>query len=360
MHYFACRPNIYRKGENEMNLRTACLIARSSDPCRNLAVEKHLLDTLPDNTAILFLYRSGVAITVGRNQNPWYECNVESFLESGGAIVRRLTGGGTFYQDEGTLNFSLILPKAAFNTQRQLAMAAHAAAMLGVPAQPGAGASLAAAGRSFCLNAFYKAGSKALHNGLMLINPSMEQMQRSLLPGGKQYRGQARPGADTLYTSLCQQAPGITADGVEEALCNAFGHFYGSTPVWLDETMLDESGLQQTALSFADPRWVYPEALPYNFVVDERFPWGSITVLLLRENGMIRAARIFSDAMEAALFDMLCQSLTGCPYLIGAISTRLRQRLDMIRDPRLLQIAGDVCKLICGRIRTLDRQGDGQ
>ena len=32
----------------------------------------------------------------------------------------------------------------------------------------------------------------------------------------------------------------------------------------------------------------------------------------------------------------------------------------MIRDPRLLQIAGDVCKLICGRIRTLDRQGDGQ
>ena len=28
--------------------RTACLIARSSDPCRNLAIEKHLLDTLSE------------------------------------------------------------------------------------------------------------------------------------------------------------------------------------------------------------------------------------------------------------------------------------------------------------------------
>ena len=36
------------------------------------------------------------------------------------------------------------------------------------------------------------------------------------------------------------------------------------------------------------------------------------------------------------------------------------QRLEMIRDPRLLQIAGDVDKLICGRIRTLDRKGEGQ
>ncbi len=343
-----------------MILRTACLVARSSDPCRNLAIEKHLMDTLPENTAILFLCTSSTAVTVGRNQNPWYECNVESFLESGGTVARRLTGGGTFYQDAGTLNFSLILPKSDFNIRRQLSMTGRAAASLGAPAQPGAGASLTAGGRSFCRNAFYKAGSRALHNGVILIDPDWEQMQHSLLPGGKQYRGQTRPGVETLCTSLCEQVPGVTVDALQAALYNAFGDFYGVTPVWLDERMLDEDDLQKTAQSFSDPDWVYPEALPYNFVVDERFPWGSITVLLLREKGMIRAARIFTDAMEAALFDMICQALTGCPYLIGAISTRLRQRLEMIRDPRLLQIAGDVDKLICGRIRTLDRKGEGQ
>mgnify|MGYP003297611674 CR=1 FL=1 len=91
--------------------RTACLIARGNDPCRNLAIEKHLMDTLPDSTAILFMYQNRQTVVVGRNQNPWYECQVEEFLQAGGFITRRLSGGGVCYQDEGTLNFSIILPK---------------------------------------------------------------------------------------------------------------------------------------------------------------------------------------------------------------------------------------------------------
>ena len=81
--------------------RTACLIARDNEPCRNLAIEKHLMDTLPENTAILYLYQNRHAIVVGRNQNPWQECKVESFLQSGGGIARRLSGGGASYQDMG-------------------------------------------------------------------------------------------------------------------------------------------------------------------------------------------------------------------------------------------------------------------
>lgn len=338
--------------------QTSCIIARTSDPCRNLAIEKHLMDTLPEGTAILFLYRSENAITIGRNQNPWYECDVEPFLECGGIITRRLTGGGTFYQDAGTLNFSIILPKTELNAPRQLALAASAAQRLGLPVQAGPCASLTTDGRIFCTNAFYKAGSTALHNGCILVSPDMEQMARSLLPGGKRYRGLERPAVDSLYTGVCNQLPDMTLDAMEEALYHAFAAQYNCQPVWLDEQMLTESSLQHTAESFANPEWVYPEALPYNFVVDERFPWGGITVMLQQENGIIRAARIFSDAMEAALFDRIQQALTGCPYLIGAIGTRFEQRLGLIKDPRLLQIAGDVCKLICGRIRALDRQGE--
>ena len=61
--------------------------------------------------------------------------------------------------------------------------------------------------------------------------------------------------------------------------------------------------------------------------------------------------------MEAPLFGLIEQSLTGSPYLISAISGRMDQRLEMLSDPRLIQLAGDVANLICGRIRSLDRQG---
>ena len=84
-----------------------------------------------------------------------------------------------------------------------------------------------------------------------------------------------------------------------------------------------------------------------------------MTVLLRREGGMIRAAKIFSDAMEAGLFPPIEEGLIGCPFLIGAIGKRFDQKLAMLRDPRLIQIAGDVCTLICGRIRAQDRSGAG-
>ncbi len=338
---------------------TSCIIARGGDPCRNLAIEKHLMDTLPDSTAILFLHQSQQAITTGRNQNPWYECNVEAFLESGGILTRRLSGSGAMYADEGVLNFSLILPKGDFSASRQLAMLTHALQQLGLAVQPGPCASLTTGGKRLCQSAFYKAGATALHNGCILINASQQRMEQALLPGGKRLKGQTRPSISSLYTNLSEHLPQVTTQAVQEALYRSFAAIYGHQPVWLDEQMLDETSIQQTAETFADPLWVYPEALPYNFSVDESFPWGNVTVLLQRENGMIKAARIFTDAMEAALFDLIQQVLTGCPYLIGAINMRLQQRLGLIKDPRLLQIAGDVCTLICGRIRALDRQGAG-
>ncbi|MBE5801970.1 MAG: hypothetical protein E7319_06750 [Clostridiales bacterium] len=339
--------------------RTSCIIARSSDPCRNLAIEKHLMDTLPEDTAILFLYQNDCAVTVGRNQNPWYECNVEPYLESGGTLTRRLSGGGTVYQDPGVLNFSFILPKTHFNTKQQLNMAAAAVQRMGIPVQSAPGGSIASLGRIFSQNAFFKAGSTALHNGSLLVHANIDAMESFLLPGGKRLKGKARPKIDSLYGNLREISPEITIEGLEESLYNVFASTFGTQPVFLDEQMLDERTIEQLTLQFANPDWVYPEALPYNFSVDEHFPWGDVTVLLWRENGVIRASRIFSDAMEAALFDRIQQALTGCPFLIGAIGTRFQQRLGLIKDPRLLQIAGDVCTLICGRIRAMDRQGEG-
>ena len=48
--------------------RTACLIARSNDPYRNQALEKHLMDTLPENTAILFMWQNRASVMLGRAQ----------------------------------------------------------------------------------------------------------------------------------------------------------------------------------------------------------------------------------------------------------------------------------------------------
>lgn len=331
--------------------RTACLIARDNDPFRNLAIEKHLMDTLPDSTAILFLYQNRQSFVMGRNQNPRFEFQVDDFLKAGGVITRRLSGGTTCYQDMGTLNFSIILPKREFDAARQLRLLAEVAACFGIRTESAAGGMLRCGGKVFCQNTFYKSGSVALHQGSLHVAADFDSITDFLC------KEQPLASAVPQMMNLQEAAPGLTVSDVEQCLFRGFSAFFRSEPTWLDEQIMDQNSLNTYAGQFAAEEWIYPPKMEHDFSVSERFPWGSVSVLLRREGGIIREAKIFSDAMEAALFFPIEQGLVGCPFLIGAINTRFTQRLEMVSDPRLLQIAGDVCTLICGRIRAQDRAG---
>ena len=337
--------------------RTACLIALGGEPYRNLAIEKHLMDTLPEDTAILYLWQNDRCISIGRCQNPLYECRVDPFLSAGGHIARRLSGGGAVYQDRGALNFSFILPKTAFDIHHQLSILGMAAGAFGIQSRAMGRGDLFAAGRRFSVNAYFKAGSAALHHGTLYVDTALDQMAQFLSAGGGDLAAPNPPDTAAHTINLRTLNPAITIEEPEQALYWAFARAYGAQPAWLDERILDGRSIAALTLRFSDPKWIYPEAMASTFSVSERFPWGQVTVKLKVDGGVIRAARVFTDAMEAPLFGLIEQSLTGSPYLISAISGRMDQRLEMLSDPRLIQLAGDVTNLICGRIRSLDRQG---
>jgi len=335
--------------------RTACLIARELNPFHNLAVEKHLMDTLPKETAILYLWQNQHTIMIGRNQNPWYECMVEEFLESGGKIARRLSGGGAVYHDLGNLNFTFIVPKTEFDIARQVSVVAMAVGAFGIPVETNARNDIYIGGHKFSGNSFYKAGHSAYHHGTILMDCNLDMMALYLTADPSNFLQQtvkSVPGRVVNLKSLC---PDMDAGLMQGALFHAFGKIYRQTPALLDEYMLDGPTLERITNQFEDHNWVYPAALPYGFTVSERFPWGGVTVKLQVEGGVIRAAKIFTDAMEATLFDRVEQGLTGSPYLISAIGSRLEQRLELLTDVALRQMAGDVCALICGKMRALDR-----
>ena len=142
--------------------RTACIIARSTDPYRNLAIEKRLLDTLPEETAILYLWQNAHTIVCGRNQNPWYECRVKEFLGDGGKIAKRLSGGGAVYHDMGNMNFTFLMPKADFNIPKQLSVIQNAVASYGLKAVQSGRNDLQIGERKFSGNAFYTSGHRRL------------------------------------------------------------------------------------------------------------------------------------------------------------------------------------------------------
>ena len=122
------------RDENHSSLRRLIFKSRTTDPFINLAIEDHLLRNSAPDSHILFTYVNRPCIVIGRNQNPWLEVNLEALrsrrnvcqppatehwaTDSGTQsdenyaidLVRRRSGGGSVFHDEGNLNYSFIVP----------------------------------------------------------------------------------------------------------------------------------------------------------------------------------------------------------------------------------------------------------
>lgn len=109
-------------------------ISRSRNPYLNLSIEHYLLQKTPADANVLFLYTNRPSIVIGRNQNPWVEVNL-GLLSSGPLgidLVRRRSGGGTVFHDEGNVNYCVISPTRSFDRDKHAEMVVRALRGLGV------------------------------------------------------------------------------------------------------------------------------------------------------------------------------------------------------------------------------------
>ena len=119
-------------------------VSRSPDPFLNLSVENYLLRSSPPHSTILFLYVNSPCVVIGRNQNPWLEVDLSlikrprtgEFRGEGGRplkmppknvkLVRRRSGGGAVFHDEGNVNYCVICPTANFTRDKHAEMVTSA------------------------------------------------------------------------------------------------------------------------------------------------------------------------------------------------------------------------------------------
>jgi len=85
------------------NNQVDCYISTIHDAYTNLAIEEYLLrETKPDRY-ILYLWRNKPCVVVGRNQNPFQECNLRFMRDNNIPLVRRRSGGGAVYHVQLTI-----------------------------------------------------------------------------------------------------------------------------------------------------------------------------------------------------------------------------------------------------------------
>jgi lipoate-protein ligase A len=87
----------------------------STDPWINLAREETLFRAFGDRGVIMVLYVNRGCVVMGKHQNPLREVRFEALRKHKVPVLRRFSGGGTVYHDEGNLNYSFLAPKEEFN-----------------------------------------------------------------------------------------------------------------------------------------------------------------------------------------------------------------------------------------------------
>ena len=82
--------------------------------------------SIKTNNNRLLLYVNSPCVVMGRNQNPWRECNVPLIKSLHIPLVRRRSGGGTVVHDSGNVNFSVMTRREDFTRQKHAQMIAEA------------------------------------------------------------------------------------------------------------------------------------------------------------------------------------------------------------------------------------------
>ena len=295
------------------------------DPYLNLATEKHLMDITPEDVCVLYLWQNQNTVVIGRNQNPWLECRTSLLEQEGGRLARRLSGGGAVFHDLGNLNFTFIMKKENYDLDKQIAVIQRACALAAIKAEKSGRNDLLADGRKFSGNAFYQSRTHAYHHGTLMVDVDKEKLGRYLSPPKAKLEAKGIASVRSRVVNLKELAPELTISKMKDYMAAAFSEIYGLhvEPVVLNSD--DWKQIETTGAEYGSWEYLYGTPLPFSFSCEKRFDWGYVHLQLDVKDGIIRSAKLFSDAMDWALPEKMESALTGCRFETEAMVKALKQ-----------------------------------
>ena len=272
------------------------------------------METVGEDTCILYLWQNRQTVVIGRNQNAWAECRTTELNQDGGHLARRLSGGGAVYHDMGNLNFTFLVSKKNYDLQKQLQVIVTACQNLGINAQTTGRNDVAVDGRKFSGNAFFDSKGQAYHHGTLLVDVDMSMLGKYLMPSKAKLQSKGVDSVRSRVVNLKELCPSLTIERMKAEMLRAFQSVYGLQTEELPEEGFDLDYVNRLQERNASWEWNYGKSLPATFACEERFPWGGVELRLQVEKGMVTEAAVYSDAMEWDIAEILRSALTGCRF----------------------------------------------
>lgn len=296
---------------------------QSDNPYHNLALEQYLMETVPEEACILYLWQNRHTVVIGRNQNAWSECRTTELTQDGGRLARRLSGGGAVYHDMGNLNFTFLVPKKHYDLQKQLQVIVTACQNLGIEAQITGRNDVTVDGRKFSGNAFYDSKGKAYHHGTLLIDVDMSRLGKYLMPSKAKLQSKGVDSVRSRVINLKELCPELTVERMKKEMLRAFETVYAMPSTQLRQEDFDAAYIRRLEERNASWEWNYGKSLPADFSCRERFSWGEVELQLHIEQGSVAAVQVYTDAMDWNLSTEVEKTLLGCRFEVASMASAI-------------------------------------
>lgn len=169
-----------------------CINLDTTDPFFNLAIEEFLLKSSKEE--YLILYVNNPSVIIGKHQSGHMEADTKFVNENQIPVIRRISGGGTVFHDNGNLNFSFIRQSESgkqVDFRKYSQPVIDFLLLMGVDARFEGKNDIKVDGLKISGNAEHIHGNRVLHHGTLLFSTSLEMLRNSLRKDQSRYTSRA-------------------------------------------------------------------------------------------------------------------------------------------------------------------------
>jgi len=295
----------------------------SNDAYFNIASEEYLLNKYPEEE-IFLLYVNAPSIIVGRFQNTLAEINMDYVHANKIKVVRRMSGGGAVYHDQGNLNFSFHTPVGDNDFSDFSKFTRPVVDLLNglnVPARLEGRNDLLVDGKKFSGNAKLVRNGKMIQHGTILLNSEMAILGNALKVNPLKFKDKAVKSARARVTNLIDYLPkGTTVDSFKALLIDQIIKDNTSASTIHRLTPDETAGIRKLAdEKYSTWDWNFGVSPDYDFNKAIKVAAGFIELHLDVKKGVIQHARIFGDFFAIKPIDELEKKFAGVKHETEAI-----------------------------------------
>jgi lipoate---protein ligase len=233
------------------------LFSPFQNPFINLSLEDYFLRSQADLPLVLF-YVNRPCVVFGRFQNPWLECHLKYLVAEDIWPVRRQSGGGCVFHDQGNLNYCFIYPESMINRRRGVEIIQRALGRADIELEISARHDLWLKQKKISGSAFKQTKSASFHHGTFLVSSDLEKLGQSLRQTISPSLSKSIASVRSQVICLQDLFPGTEIPDVIELIA----HELKAPTQTLDATILSHPQLQESFQRLISWEWLWGET-PY-------------------------------------------------------------------------------------------------